>query len=482
MKRIAVVIFFTLLGIQAGFSQWSGYTVSQGSTLDGGLGMTWIDEQPYFNISFQPDISIGKFGIGLNINLLYNTQTGKFRSQDWNSGYDYARMIRYLRYGHKGDPVYGQIGALDVARLGHGFILNYYNNQINYDERKIGLSLDVDFGVGGFESMTNNLGRMEVVGVRGYVRPMYKRDTPIIKNLAFGASYVTDVDPDVNRDTEDEVAFWGVDVEQPLLQSEMLKIKLFADHAAVINPPSEDEMIQSLYTLDTLAGETSSGDYNKNGSGSGQTVGLLADFHALSFLNVTAQFERRWLGKGFIPNYFGSLYEVMRYTTTDKLASYYESLGGDKSMVESLSIWDDVKGIPINQKMLLPLMAKKRSGWFGGLNLNFIGLVQVVGSFEMIDQNPGSGVLHFSAGLSQEIPLVSFEASYDKIGVEKLKDIRTLDDRSVARIGLGYKIKPYLLLYVDYIWSFQWDEDQNRYKPQERIQPRLAFRMPINIQ
>ena len=61
------------------------------------------------------------------------------------------------------------------------------------------------------------------------------------------------------------------------------------------------------------------------------------------------------------------------------------------------------------------------------------------------------------------------------------KDIRTLDSRSVARVGLGYKIKPYLLLYMDYIWTFQWDDELNTYKPQERIQPRLAFRMPINI-
>jgi len=37
-------------------------------------------------------------------------------------------------------------------------------------------------------------------------------------------------------------------------------------------------------------------------------------------------------------------------------------------------------------------------------------------------------------------------------------------------------MKPYLLLYLDYLWSFEWDEELEQYTPQERFQPRLAFR------
>ena len=42
-------------------------------------------------------------------------------------------------------------------------------------------------------------------------------------------------------------------------------------------------------------------------------------------------------------------------------------------------------------------------------------------------------------------------------------------------MGLGYKIKPYLILYVDYIWNFVYNEQTDRYEPQERIEPRLSF-------
>ena len=142
MKRIFSISLLVLFGFASAFGQWSGYMADDGTTtLDGGIGMTWIDDQAYYNISFMPDISIGKLGVGLNLSLLYNVDTGHIRSEDWDSGYDYARVIRYVRWGHKGDRFYTRVGALDAARIGHGFILGYYNNQINYDERKIGLSL-----------------------------------------------------------------------------------------------------------------------------------------------------------------------------------------------------------------------------------------------------------------------------------------------------------------------------------------------------
>lgn len=485
MKRIIGVCLFIQFGIGIVFGQWSGYMADEGTTtMDGGIGMTWIDDQAYYNISFQPDISFGKLGVGLNLSLLYNADTGHIRSEDWDSGYDYARIIRYVRWGRKGDRFYTRVGALDAARIGHGFILGYYNNQINYDERKIGLSLDADFGLFGFESMTSNLGRLEVLGLRGYVRPLNRKGIPVLKNLAFGASYVTDVDPDGSRDSKDGASISGIDTELPLIKNEMLNMTLFADHAFVLDPVSEAEMVQSLYDISEIFDPDLPyiESLNQDGKGSGQTVGLLVDFNALlNLLNLTAGIERRWLGEGFVPNYFGPMYEVLRYANVDDLLDYYDAVGADNSVIPAELINSNaLLGSQINKKTLMPLMSGKRQGWFAGLHMNFIGLVRVMGSFEMLDGVENSGQLHFGAGLSQEIPLISLEASYDKIGIEKFKDIRTLDNRSVARVGLGYKIKPYLLLYMDYIWTFQWDDEDGRYKPQERIQPRLAFRMPLN--
>ena len=149
-----------------------GYMGQEGGLLMGGVGVTTIDDKTFFSINFRPELAFGKIGIGLNVNLLYNTGSGELRHEDWDEGYDYFRIIRYLRWGHKWDPVYARVGTLDAARLGHGFIVNYYTNEASYDNRKIGLAFDLDFGRFGFETITSNLGRAELIAGRGYYRPL----------------------------------------------------------------------------------------------------------------------------------------------------------------------------------------------------------------------------------------------------------------------------------------------------------------------
>lgn len=456
-------LFFGMVGLA--FGQWYGYSSTEGSEFDGGLGMTWIDNTAYYNISFQPDIGIGKFGIGLNVNLLYNVNNGKFYSQDWKDRQtgktDYLRIIRYLRYGHKGERVYSRVGALDAERLGHGSILNFYNNQIVYEDRKVGLTLDIDFGLFGFESLTNNLSRSEVFGVRGYVRPLHSSLIPVLKNLAFGASYATDMDPDSYTGTQnDDVSLYGVDVELPLIKGSGLTTMLYTDWA-------------KIRAHDPLSGD------NRTVGGSGLTFGWRTDLDALTgWLGMSVTVERRYLGKDYIATYFGPFYEVLRWTTIGEVMDFYQSIGGNTA-----SIPDYLKGIleniSVSQAMLLPMMDQKRNAWYGGVDFNLFRLVRVVGSYQKVDNVSNSGMMHFGAGLTNNIPYLAAEATYDKRGIETFKDIRTLDYRSVARVGVGYKIKPYLLMYMDYIWMFVWDADLGQYKPQERVQPRLALRLPL---
>jgi len=447
MKKVFQICAVVCLFFSPGFAQWQGYyPTGEINEFDGGIGITWIDNQAYYQISFQPDISIGKFGIGLGLNLLYNVNTGKIRSRDWDSGYDYARIIRYLRYGYKGDPFYARVGAIDGATLGHGLIMNYYNNQINYDSRKLGMAFDLDCGVAGFETFTNNLGRFEVLGGRVYVRPLYHSEIPFLKNLGFGASYVADVDPDAWKGTDESVSEYGVDIELPIIKSKFFNLITYVDHAQI------------------------------NDFGSGQSFGFKADVNNLeTFFDFEFVFERRILGTQFLAGYFGPFYELLRNTTLGELIEYYESMGGTIDGIPD-EYRDAIAGVPVNKQMLLPMMTEKREGWFGAMRFHFLHLLTAMGSYQRIDGQDNSGIMHLGTALSRSIPYVSLEASYDKWGVDNLKDATTLDYRSVARVGVGYKIKPYLLLYMDYIWNFRFNEDTQMYEPQERFQPRLAFR------
>lgn len=424
MRKITCALLVTaLIFLSANFATaQTASPMGNSGSFTGALGLTVIDDQSYITINLRPDIGIGKFGVGLNINLLYNTENGAIRHEDWNEDYDWARLIRYVRYGRKGDNFYTKVGTLDAARLGHGFIMNYYTNEASYDQRKIGLVFDLDFDVAGFETVTNNLGRFEIFGARAYVRPLLRViDIPIIKNLTFGASYVMDVDPDGNRDTNDGTYEYGLDVELPLIDIPMFRTYTYYDWAKIAN------------------------------FGSGSAVGIAADLQLVAGIaEVTARLERRWLGKEFIPSYFNAFYEINRYHPGDAGTIYR-----------------------IDEQ--LQYVQKETKGTFGELAGHLLNTIQLVGNYQWYDDPPHDGTLHLAAETKENIPTIALQATYDKMGVVTLKDAFTLDDRSIARFGVGYKVKPYLILFMDYIYTFRYDNVKEKYTAQERFSPRVAF-------
>ncbi len=421
MKRASILLLaiFTLFIVKPASSQAIFYPEQNTGSFYGAFGMTVIDDQSYITINIAPDIALGKFGVGLNINLLYNTKNGAIRAADWDEDYDWLRLIRYLRYGRKGDNFYTKIGTLDAARIGHGFLMNYYTNAASYDQRKIGLALDIDFGNWGFESITNNLGRLEIIGGRAYVRPLRPViNIPIIKDLTFGATFITDTDPDHSRSTDDNFNAFGFDIELPLINFDMFKTYTYFDWAK----------------LDTF--------------GSGTAFGIAADWHIFpGIAEITARLERRMLGKEFVPSYFDAFYEIQRYQS----------------------------GTGIRKSDALALIQEETKGVFGELAGHILNTIRLVGNYQRLDDTPDSGILHLAAETKENIPLISIQAAYDKIGVEKFSDLFTLDDQSIARVGIGYKIKPYLIMFLDYYYTFRFDEASGKYKAQERFSPRLAF-------
>lgn len=394
----------------------------------GGLGISVIDDQTFVTFNFYPEFAIGKVGFGLDIPLRFNTETGDLREEDWDEGYDYFRILRYVRYGFKRDPFHARLGELDATRIGHGFIMNFYNNNvIHYDKRKVGLILDIDAGVAGFESMTSNLGRGEIFGGRVYYRPLYEMDTPVLRNFAIGASYVTDIDPDQNRNTDDNIAEYGLDVELPVLKTPIFQTLLYADYAKI-----------SRY-------------------GSGKAVGVEFMLQDLAgTLSFIAQLERRYLNANFLPAYFNAFYEIDRFR-----------IGPNST-------------IAFRKEDLLTNQPKTR-GTFGLLRGTVLNTLDVLGTYERLDGVSNSGILHLQAIVPNTVPKMSFRATYDRTGIDSFSDAFALDNRSVARLGLGYKINPFIVVYMDYIWTYRFDEVTGEYKTQRRVEPQLAFVYPFPI-
>ena len=146
---VALMLFSSTASAQKSLATMTGQP--DPSSITGGLGLTWINGQAYYLISVAPDLAFGKFGVGLDINLLVSSSDNKIRRVGFDStAYDYVRMIRYLRWGHKGDDVYARLGVLDYSQLGHGFIMYLYNNSPSYDDRRLGTEFDLNFGKYGF--------------------------------------------------------------------------------------------------------------------------------------------------------------------------------------------------------------------------------------------------------------------------------------------------------------------------------------------
>ena len=72
MKRtlyICLALLF-LTGISMGQGFRDVYNYPDQNTVAGGLGITWIDDQPYTTLTLAPEFSLGKFGVGIYFQLL----------------------------------------------------------------------------------------------------------------------------------------------------------------------------------------------------------------------------------------------------------------------------------------------------------------------------------------------------------------------------------------------------------------------------
>ena len=100
-----------------------------------GGGLTFINGDAYVRLQLQPDIPLGKVGIGLDLILLYNPYAEgdepEILAEDgetWNSPSTWLRLVRYVRYGRPYDPFYLRFGELDYLTIGHGSIMSGYSN------------------------------------------------------------------------------------------------------------------------------------------------------------------------------------------------------------------------------------------------------------------------------------------------------------------------------------------------------------------
>ncbi|NQS97630.1 MAG: FecR domain-containing protein [candidate division Zixibacteria bacterium] len=269
-------------------SQPSGVGGGPSWEMNGAVGAAAIYGVNYQYFSLRPDISIRKFGIGLDLAFYFDSD-GNIREEDWDEGGDYIDKIYYLRYGKPGEPFYIRAGSLSPITLGYGLIMKRYTNAIEWPQvRRIGMQAEVRRGTFKFEGLINNFRELDTPGLLGG-RLTY--ETRLMLPLVIGGTLVVDGNqylgvkdddddgvpnqwdmfpgkndgnhigelrdnldpediefligsgdlPDINNpppnvsDWEEPFAEWGVDIGIPLIRTKSMNLWVYAQMAQIVD-------------------------------------------------------------------------------------------------------------------------------------------------------------------------------------------------------------------------------------------------------
>jgi hypothetical protein len=398
--------------------------------INGDVNFGQIGEDWYTTINLGFSMDFGQIGFGvqvpLRLSVIDNTPTanGVLRKEDWDEFSDYFRIIRFFRYGHKGDLVFVQVGDLPGATLGHGTIVGRYYNNTDIDHYKLGLQVDINTVYGGVETLFNNVFISNIIGARGYFKPWSLIDTEsYINNFAVGFSVIADVTAPYRLDDTDPIAdggrhvaeqkpttVIGGDIEFKVLSTEVLTITPYLDLNGIVD------------------------------AGIGLHIGILSTFHIpVISLDLLARLEYRHFQGDYIPAYFDSFYEIQKYQYPFK-----DPIQGTENFSPKRYVLDQMSDTFLD-------------GYYAELAFAFINLFTIGASYDDYE-----GPYNSNLRMYLSIPaftVFKFGAYYYKHNFEGASQAFTFDNKSLFLVEAKYQIVPFIYLIAQY-WRI-WELDKN---------------------
>jgi hypothetical protein len=393
-------------------------------------------EGSYAATVINTEFNLGPVGLGLSVplNLLVwnndqcclgattrdsKTYFGLLRRRDWDEPQDFTRLIRYVRYGNKRDPLYVLAGQLWSASIGHATLVSRYSNSLSLDHPKAGLALDVNTDFAGVETLTDWVGNPSLMAGRAYFRPF--GDMPILRGWAIGLSGATD-------------RMAPVGVSGPL-QSDSTGNPIVPDQRAIYAAGIDTEFEVLHNSLISLIPYI---DFNRiAGAGNGFHFGVLTDVRLpVPFLqlNVSTKLEYRRMQPGYIPEYFDQTYDIGRVQYAVPQGSSFNYVSKYDAAQAAAS-----GGTSFSQ-----------GGYYGELALGFAGLLQIGGLYEDRDGTSNGA----SLGVFAAIPAfdtIKASAYYLRKNMKSgFDDAFRLDARSLLAASLAYKVMGPLYFRVDF--------------------------------
>lgn len=394
--------------------------MEQANFLTSGLyggGLTFIDGDAYVQLQLQPDIPLGKIGIGLDLILLYNPYAEGTEPQilaedgeSWDSPSTWLRLIRYVRYGQPYDPFYVRFGELDYLTIGHGSIMSGYSN---YDRRGLRLNFRDSKNRSGIETMLNDIGNPSIFGGRVFLRPFQREENNnFLTRFELGATYLTDINPNLQEAGEEPLSAIGLDVGFPLFETSTFRLDLY-DDIAFLNTLSDTVESEELLTPLTplIKGEGRSTTANLAW---GNAVGV-----GFAFTQAIFKIEYRVFGDGYIPSVFDYTYESAK------------SLSPEPNIPQFLG---------------LETTTEPRRGFYSQLIWQPLPQIHFLGTLE--DYTNIAPKLYMGTTVSKLVPRLSLRAFYTKRDIGAggetnfFGDLFNLDEKSAFSVEARYTVFP----------------------------------------
>ncbi len=257
MKKVILVILAALFCMNLNAADFE---------LGGNVGMEQINGILYYSLALNPEIRMGKLGMGLDLYFRWNDEGIYPYSTE-----DILSMVKYVTWGDKFvKPIYARFGILEDSMLGHGFILSHYQNATAYSIqkgfKKLGAQLDIDFKYFGFETITNDISDFKVRGGRFFIRPLalfVKKG--ILSGFAVGASYIEDTDPyQVQRE---------IITDRKTEEDQLRRYEQYIDIYSQNGIEITDEIKLALFNISLMTDEEARWDAFRNYSLVGNTAG-----------------------------------------------------------------------------------------------------------------------------------------------------------------------------------------------------------------
>jgi len=433
-KKILWILLLILPIVLTAQTAVSDSTSKNGFGMGGGVGTVFIGDKMYSQIRLMPELTLGKFGIGIDAELLIDSE-GNVRKEDWDDWRDYVNKIYYIRYGRRGDNFFGRIGGFPSYSLGHGLVMKDYTNMLRYPEvRQIGLQLGGKLPLAGMEveAFTSDVTKNEIVAARVSVQPLNVTGIPLLKDLKFGATAARDnnqikglldsdndnypdyyddypFDKDKHNEVDENIDYWQ-GIYQEIEGDTTGFHNWFESSQYLVRNPSFDSLgtkeitvVGLDYEIPLVKGNLFSlGNYGEAAKILEHKMGFIFPGFYAKFLIFNANLEFRIYQDDFIPSFFDRIYDEQRATISN----------------DSVFVKED---------LLKDAIASK--GWFGSLTTNIFNTLYFTVSYEDMygQDNINRRSLWAKTTLNTKaIPKISrAEVNYSQTGFDKLRYFKT---------------------------------------------------------